>query len=374
MPSTTLRQETLAQAKRVVIKLGTQLLTGAAGEPDASVLKHVAEQVAKLIEDGVDVTMVSSGAIGVGCQALELSRRPRDIGVQQAVAAVGQSGLMSCWRQAFRPHDITVAQMLLTRDDFEDRTRYLNIRNCISELHKLQVVPVINENDTVSVDEIRLGDNDILAAMVTNALRADALINLTVVSGLTDSKGQVLDIVDDVAEVRALAMKTKTKKGTGGMQTKLEAARMVTDAGEIAVIADGRAAHVLTDLMSGKKIGTVFVPAARKLDSRQRWIVMAARPAGALAVDDGAAKAVTDRGKSLLASGVVSITGVFAKGDVVLVRDGRGREIARGLINYRAEEARAIMGKRSSQFEKLLGHCAYEELIHRDNLVTVATR
>ena len=374
MPSTTLRQETLAQAKRVVIKLGTQLLTGAAGEPDASVLSHVAEQVATLIEGGIDVTMVSSGAIGVGCQALELTRRPRDIGVQQAVAAVGQSGLMSCWRQAFEPHDIAVAQMLLTRDDFEDRTRYLNIRNCISELHKLQVVPVINENDTVSVDEIRLGDNDILAAMVTNALRAEALIILTVVAGLTDSGGKVLDIVDDVAEARALAMKTKTKQGTGGMQTKLEAARMVTDAGEIAVIADGRKADVLTDLMRGNKIGTVFVPAARKLDSRQRRIVMAARPAGALAVDDGAAKAVTERSKSLLASGVVSITGVFAKGDVVLVRDGRGREIARGLINYRAEEARAIMGKRSSQFEKILGHCAYEELIHRDNLVTVATR
>ena len=374
MPSTELRQSVISQARRIVVKLGTQLLTDKRANLDTRYLASIAEQVVALRERGVDVTIVSSGAVGVGRKALGLTERPTDVSALQAVAAVGQSGLMSRWYDAFKPHGIQTAQMLLTRSDFEDRQRYLNIRNCIGELHHLGAVPVINENDVVSVEEIRFGDNDILAALVTNALRADLLVLLTVVDGLLDADGRPIEIVHDVLEARAMIIQGKSELGSGGMETKIEAARLVTDAGEIAVIADGRRKNVLTRLMDAEKVGTVFFPASRKLDSRSRWIGMTVRPAGTLTVDDGAAKALTENGTSLLAIGIVDITGRFEKGDVAVVRDQRGRELARGLINYDSVECRKIMGKRSSDFAGLLGRRAYEEVIHRDNMVLTPLR
>jgi glutamate 5-kinase len=369
MPSTALRNNVIARTHHAVIKLGTQLLTGADGRLDPPYLAEVAAQVAALRRRGIAVTLVSSGAVGAGCGVLQLGARPTDVSVAQAVASVGQTGLMSCWEAAFRPHGLHVGQMLLTRQDFDDRQRYLNIRNCIGELHELNAIPVINENDTVSVEEIRFGDNDILAALLCNALRADLLVLLSVVDGLKDADGAVLDIVRDTADARALIMRERTAMGSGGMQTKLEAARLVTDAGEVAVIANGRAERVLPRLLEGEKLGTVFVPAERKLDSRARWIGMTVRPAGTLTVNDGAAEAIARRGASLLAIGIDEITGRFEKGDVVLVRDQRGREIARGLTNYAADEARRIRGRRSDEFEAILGRQAYEEVIHRDNMV-----
>ena len=362
MPSTALRQNVITQARRVVVKLGTNLLIKDGQGVDAAFVAAISEQIAAFKQRGIDVTVVTSGAIGVGCRMLDLPGRPTDVSALQAVASVGQSGLMSQWHDAFAPHGLAVAQMLVTREDFEDRDRYLNIRNCITE------------NDTVSVEEIRFGDNDVLAALVTNALRAELLILLTVVPGLKGGDGQVLDIVHDALEARALVLDERSAMGSGGMQTKLEAARIVTDAGEVAVIADGREPGVLRRLLEAEKLGTVFVPANRKLDSRSRWIGMTVRPAGSLTVDDGAAKALTAKGTSLLAIGITEIVGQFEKGDVVVVRDQRGRELARGLINYNAEEARRVMGQRTDAFESLLGRKAYDEVIHRDNMVVSLPR
>lgn len=244
MSSTKIRQPVLASARRVVVKLGTQVLTG--GHPNRSgldlpYLKKIASQVACLRRRGVEVTLVSSGAIGAGCAELRLARRPTYVADLQAVAAVGQRRLMTYMHQAFAPHGLPVAQVLLTRGDFDDRVRFLNIRNCITRLHKLGCVPILNENDTVAVDELRFGDNDLLAALVCNVLRADALVLLTVVDGLLDERGQKINVVQNARSVLGLAGDHTSTHGTGGMATKLEAAGLVTGAGEIAVIANGRA-------------------------------------------------------------------------------------------------------------------------------------
>lgn len=373
MPSTALRNDVLAQAKRVVVKVGSQLLTDPQGGVDTAFMRRIAGQIAKLKAAGKDVTLVSSGSIAVGRQTLNMAKRPKGVGVLQAVAAVGQSGLMSQWVACFAKHDLNVAQMLVTRGDFEDRQRYLNIRNCLAELHGIGAVPIINENDTVSVEELSLGDNDVLAAMVTNALPADALVMLTVVDGLYDHDGEIVEIVDDLKVAAGMVGEHKSDMGKGGMHTKIEAARMVTGAGEVAVIASGRAKDVLTRLFDGEKEGTIFVPAKNKRTARLRWIHDAVRPSGTLVVDAGAAKALTARHKSLLATGITRVSGRFKKGDVVkiVVEDNGRKEIARGVINYDAAEAKLIMGKRSSQFEKILGRSAYDVVVHCDNLVVI---
>jgi len=373
MPSTQLRQSILPVARRVVIKLGTQLLTGSDGRLDVTYIREIAKQIAALKKRGMEVTVVSSGAIGAGCAELKLARRPTDVAMLQAVAAVGQRRLMTHMHEAFARYQIEVGQMLLTRDDFDHRARYLNIRNCITHLHQLGCIPIINENDTVAVDELRFGDNDMLAALMCNALRAEVLVLLTVVDGVLDSDGKVIDLVQNSHDAVAFARRDKSALGTGGILSKLEATRQVTEAGELAVIAHGRSPDVLTRLFAGESgIGTVFVPSQRKLGSRQRWIAFTARPAGTLSIDDGAVQAVVKRQKSLLATGITAATGLFARGELLLVRDAQGREIARGLSNYASEELRLIMGKRSNQFEKLLGRTAYAEVIHRDNMVVCA--
>jgi glutamate 5-kinase len=369
MPSTPIRQSVLVNAKRVVVKMGTQILTGPDGQLDVAFIRQMASQMAGLVARGIELTVVSSGAIGAGCAELGLKKRPRDVADQQAVAAVGQRRLMTHLHDAFAHHGLKVAQVLLTRSDFDDRTRFLNIRNCIGRIQAFGCIPILNENDTVAVDEIRFGDNDMLAALTCNALRADVMVLLSVIDGLLDDKGQRIDRVDDLAQAVGFDRQDKSKLGTGGMTTKLEAARLVTEAGEVAVIANGRMPDVLTKLFRGDAgVGTLFVPAMRKLDSRQRWIGLTARPAGTITVDDGAATAVL-KGKSLLATGITEITGRFDRGEIVLLRDQRGREIARGLINYGSEEARMIMGKKSTQFEKLLGRQAFAEVVHCDNMV-----
>jgi glutamate 5-kinase len=374
MSSTELRQQVIPKARRIVVKMGTHLLFDEAGEINRAFLSSIAEQVAELFARGIDVTLVSSGAIGIGCRMLGLDKRPTDVAAAQATAAVGQSGLMLHWHEAFAAHDLEVAQLLVTRSDFEDRARYVNIRNCIAELHQCKAVPIINENDTVAVDEIRVGENDVLSAIVTNALPADLLVLLSVIEGVEDAEGKVLDLVRDPAAAMGLVRTGKTDLGSGGMQTKLEAARLVTDAGECAVIASGRQPRILLRLLEGEQIGTAFLPATRRMESKKRWIGMTVRPAGVIVVDDGAARALTERGKSLLASGITEITGHFNKGDVLVVRDQRGHELARGLTNYKADEVRLIQGKRSNQFAKLLGRSAYDEVIHRDNMVLSASR
>ena len=339
---------------------------------DLAYLKSIAAQVAQLRRRQIEVTIISSGAINEGCTEMGISRRPKDVADLQAIAAVGQPRLMLHMQRAFARYKLTTAQLLLTRGDFDDRVRFLNIRNCVNHLHRQGCVPIINENDTVAVEELeamRFGENDVLAAMICNALRADTLVLLTVVDGLQDSRRRRIDLVENIHEVMSMVRASKSRLGKGGMGTKVQAARLVSDAGELAVIAHGREPNVLPRLFDGEAIGTVFAPASRKLDSRSRWIGLTKQPAGTIEIDQGATTALTERGKSLLASGIVGLTGQFTRGDVVMVRSARGREIARGLTNYPADELRLIKGHRSTQFEKILGRPAFAEVVHRDNLV-----
>ena len=369
MSSTHLRQSVLAKARSVVVKVGTHVLTNASGKLDVRYLGRLSRQIAALHERGMQVTLVSSGAVGAGCADLDLSKRPTDVASLQAVAAVGQPRLMVHMHDALAKHGLKCAQLLLTREDFDVRARFLNIRNCVTHLQSLGCVPIINENDTVAVDEITFGDNDLLAALMCNALPADALVMLTTVDGLLDDVGSRIDLVDDVSVAMSHARPVITALGSGGMRTKLEAAKLVTDAGEIAVIANGRDRDVLPRLFDAAMLGTVFVPASRKLDSRNRWIGLTTRPAGTITVDAGAAGAVRRHGKSLLAIGVTPVTGRFDRGQVVLVKDSAGETIARGLTNYAADELKQIQGQRSNQIAKTLGRPAYAEVVHRDNLV-----
>lgn len=381
MPSTELRQTVLRDAKRVVVKVGTQLITKSTPDGpgiDTAFLSSLLSQIKTLRSEGREVVLVCSGAIGAGCAELGLSKKPTDIAQQQAVAAVGQRKLMAHLHTAAKRRGMAVGQVLLTRADFDDRVRFLNIRNCITTLHGMDILPVLNENDTVAVDELRFGDNDMLAALTANALRADTLVLLTTADGLLDGSDKVIDLCEDPVAAQQHARKMTSAWGTGGIAAKLDAVRVVCEAGELAVIAPGTRKNVLVDLMRGEKIGTVFSAPVRpgtgpggKMDSRERWIALTARPAGAVTIDDGAAKALTTRGKSLLASGITDVTGRFDRGDVLMVRDTKGRELARGLSNYSADELALIKGKRSSQFEKLLGRPAYTAVVHRDNLVVV---
>ncbi len=362
----------LAGATSVVVKLGSQLLTDAGGRLDASYMASVARQVEALGKAGTTVTIVSSGAIAAGVAELGLAERPADLAALQAVAAVGQRRLMDAWAASFAPLGRHVAQLLLTRDDLDDRQRFLNLRNTVSAVHALGAVPVINENDTVSTDElvrISFGDNDILAAAVATAIRAEVLVLLSVTDGLLDAGGAPLRRVEAVADVESLVWRHKSARGKGGMNSKLAAARTVTAAGECLVVAHGRTERVLERLLAGEALGTLFCPTtAGRRTGRGRWIG-AARPAGAILLDAGAARAVAEEHRSLLPIGVTGVEGEFGRGDVVALRGPDGRTVARGLTNYAAADVLAVRGKRSAEARGLLGAGAYDEVVHRDNLV-----
>ncbi|HEX8912100.1 MAG TPA: glutamate 5-kinase, partial [Humisphaera sp.] len=316
-------------------------------------------------------TIVSSGAIGAGLRELNLPKRPTDLGKLQAVAAVGQRRLMDLWAAAFAPHAMPVAQILLTREDIDDRTRFLNLRNTVSAIHELGAVPIINENDTISTDElvkISFGDNDILAAAVTHALRADVLCLLTVVDGVLDAAGQPRRLIDEVSDARGLVRVEKSALGKGGMNSKLNAAQMVTGSGEAMLVAHGRMENVLPRLLDGEPLGTLFVPAPRKRGGKNRWIG-AARPAGTVHVDDGCARAVGEKNRSLLPAGVVKVEGDFGRGDVVAIVAPDGSLVARGLTNYASTDIERLKGMKTAQVRTLLAEEAYDEVVHRDNLV-----
>lgn len=369
------RQIYLAQVRSVVIKLGTQLLTDKAGRLDQSFLQNIARQVVALRERGIAVTIVSSGAIGAGLGELNLAARPKDLAMLQAVAAVGQRRLMDAWARAFSAHSIPVGQILLTREDMDRRARFLNLRNTIHALQQLGGVAIINENDTISTDEIvkiSFGDNDILAALVAHVLRADLLVLMTVVDGLLDSDGAPVRLVESIEQAQQLVRKEKSQLGKGGMDSKLQAARMVTDAGEAMVVADGRMENILPRIIDGEILGTLFVPSHKKRPSRSRWIG-AARPVGAITIDDGAVKALVEKNKSLLPAGITGVEGSFEKGDLVAVQSADGMEIARGLSNYPASLVQKIQGQKTREVRELLGEAAYDEVIHRDNLVISAS-
>ena len=368
MPDTEVRQNVIAKAKRIVVKVGTSAISDDTGRLVEADVDSLAGQIAGAMASGVSVTVVSSGAIAAGLSEMHLAQRPKTMPMLQACAAVGQVRLMRCFRDAFADRDIRVGQVLLTRDDFEDRRRYLNIRNTLMTLVECGALVIINENDAVAVEEIRYGDNDILAAHVANMLGADVLVLLTNVDGVMEN-GRVLDVIRRLDEqTMALAAGEQSRLGSGGMATKLQAADMVTRAGEAAVIANARTPDVLTRLLAGERVGTVFVPAGPKMARRQRWIGQAARAAGKIIVDEGAADALTTGGKSLLPSGITSVSGKFAKGATVAVIDPAGRQIARGLTNYSAEQIEKIKGLKTSRIAGVLGDKAYDEVIHRNNM------
>ncbi|MEK6666191.1 MAG: glutamate 5-kinase [candidate division NC10 bacterium] len=366
----------LPKVKRLVVKVGSGLIS-APGQgllPDR--IGALADELAALAKAGREVVVVSSGAIASGMARLGLTQRPRSIPEKQAAAAVGQSALMWHYEQAFARHGIRVAQVLLTQEDISARPRYLNARNTLQVLLRFRVVPVVNENDTVAVEEIKVGDNDNLAALVAHLVDADLLVILTDVDGLytgdprVDPEARRLDTVDAVTEeIERLVWDADGQVSVGGMSTKLEAARKVTSSGIPMVIASGRVPGTLRRVLRGEPLGTYFVPRGDRLAGRKRWIAFAVPPQGRLTVDAGARSALVERGKSLLPSGVVEVEGEFHAGEVVSLSAADGKEFARGLTNYDAAELRKIQGAKTKDLEERLGYKSFDEVIHRDNLV-----
>jgi glutamate 5-kinase len=365
------REKIVHSAKTLVIKVGTNVLADGKGQLDAKLITSLANQVWKLKEAGKNVVVVSSGAIGAGIGMLGLPGRPKELPVLQAAAAVGQGKLMQLFEKALSRRKLHAGQVLITRSDFEDRRRYVNIERTLEALNHLGAIPVINENDTVAVDEIRFGDNDLIATLVANMVRADLLVVLTVVDGLLDQKGQRVDFVPCVdGETLGLLRSEKSSLGTGGMRSKLQSVKMATGAGIDTIIACGKEKDVLPKIiLEGKKFGTVFAGASERVSSKRSWIALAAKPMGTIVVDDGAAKALIAGGKSLLPSGIVGVQGTFEPDEVVSVVNTSGHILAKGLTNYSAEQLLKIKGQRSDRIRKLIGEGSAEEAIHRDNMI-----
>ncbi len=373
------RQEVIALAHTIVVKVGTNVLTRPDGALEPARVQALADQLHRLRGAGRKVALVSSGAIGAGMGRLGLAARPTDLRQLQACAAVGQTFLMRAYEDCLTRHQIPTAQLLLTAGDFDNRTRYLNARNTIVTLFEWGCLPIINENDTVSVAEIRFGDNDHLAALVTNLLQAPLLILLSVVDGLytadpkTDPGAERIGTVPFIdAEVLNRAGASRSSLGSGGMRSKLRAARLATSAGESVVMASGERPDVLDAIFRGEPVGTLFLPHNTTMPAWKRWLGYAARPRGRFVVDAGARQAVQAQGRSLLPIGVVRVEGAFHKGDVVALCDADGVEFARGLTNYSSTAAERLRGLRSEQIRATLGELPYEEIVHRDNLVVVA--
>jgi len=368
----------LATPGTVVVKVGTNVLADATGHLDRERIQSLADQIQRVRCLGWQVVLVSSGAIGAGVGMLKLGRRPTDLPHLQACAALGQTALMQMYQSAFAPHKILPAQILLTAGDFDSRARYLNVRNTILTLFEYTCLPVINENDTVSVAEIKFGDNDVLAAMVANLMQAPLLILLTNVDGLysadprTDPSASLVATVPHIDRaVTDMAGNSKSLLGTGGMRSKLRAARLATAAGGAVIMANGSTDGVLDAIFRGETVGTLFLAHGDSVAAKKRWLGFTARPQGTLTVDDGARRAIVEQGKSLLPVGVRGVTGDFGKGDVLSIADTSGVEIARGLSNYIAADAVRIAGLKADQIAAILGKVPYDELVHRDNLVVV---
>ncbi|MDX5328743.1 glutamate 5-kinase [Marinobacter shengliensis] len=368
----------LRKARRLVIKIGSALLTDDGKGLDVAALGLWVDQIAELIAEGVEVVVVSSGSVAEGMSRLGWSSRPQHLHELQAAAAVGQMGLVQTWEAQFKRHDIHTAQILLTHDDLSDRKRYLNGRSTLRTLLDYGVVPIVNENDTVVTDEIRFGDNDTLGALVANLIEADGLIILTDQLGLFNKdprKHQDAELVTErKAEDRdldAMAGGGAGALGRGGMLTKLRAARLAARSGAFTVIVGGRIEHAISRLRQGDVIGTLLLPEQGRMAARKQWIASHLQTRGKLTLDDGAVKVLRQGGRSLLPVGVKAIAGQFRRGEMVSCVDLNGKEIARGLVNYDADEARAIAGRSSDRIAEVLGYISDEEMIHRDNLVVV---
>ncbi|MDH5361495.1 MAG: glutamate 5-kinase [Gammaproteobacteria bacterium] len=371
------QRKQLTKAKRWVIKIGSALLTNdGAGLATEAISAWVA-QMAKLREQGIEIVLVSSGAVAEGMTRLGWTKRPKAVHELQAAAAVGQMGLVQAYESRFQTFGLHTAQILLTHDDLSNRKRYLNARSTLRTLLDVGVIPVVNENDTVVTDEIRFGDNDTLAALVANLVEADLLVLLTDQQGMFDknprehSDARLLDVVSaDDATLDEMAGGGGAL-GQGGMRTKVRAARLAARSGAATVIAAGREAEVIQQIASGAQVGTLFLPGQASTVAKKQWLAGHLQVRGQLQLDNGAVRVLSQQGKSLLSVGVRSVSGHFLRGEVVSCVDEAGREIARGLVNYSSEEADRIKGQPSEQIEAILGYIDEPELIHRDNLVLV---
>ncbi|MCM8813445.1 MAG: glutamate 5-kinase [Candidatus Omnitrophica bacterium] len=354
---------------RLVIKVGSSIISNQRHYLDRARLAELTRQLSQVKQRGLQPVLVSSGAIAAGMRSLQFASRPKDLAQLQACAAVGQSRLMHEYERLFRREKFITAQILLTSDDFQSRARYLNARNTLLQLLENDSIPVVNENDTVVTDEIRFGDNDRLSALVATLIDARLLIILSDVDGLYDRSGAVISQVARVdAAVQSLAGGTRKSTSVGGMVTKLDSAKIVVNAGIPLVIANGRAADVVPRILAGEALGTWFSPSPDALTGRKRWIAFSCRSCGKIIIDEGACAALRQRGTSLLPGGVVAVEGNFSPGDIVIVCDRQGREIARGLTNYAQAELVKIRGSKTKDIETILGYKSYDEVIHRDNL------
>jgi glutamate 5-kinase len=364
--------------KRIVVKIGSNILADAKEGLDTRRMHAIAEDVSCLTDLGYEVVVVSSGAIAAGMKKLGLKEKPREVKLKQASAAVGQSSLMWAYEKSFNEFHKKVAQVLLTREDFSDRRRYINSKNTLTTLLSYHVIPIINENDTVSTDEIKFGDNDNLAALVANLIEAERLIILSDVDGLysddpkVHSDAKLIEYVEEITpELESKAKGPGSLVGTGGMYSKLLATKKALNHGITVHIINGRKEGLLCSLMKGKHSGTLFKPREEKLSSRKGWIAYSSRAKGNIVIDDGAVKAIIQGGKSLLPSGIISVEGEFDVGDAVYCIDSKRSRIAKGLTNYSFSEVQRIKGKKTSEIEKVLGYKYSDEVIHRDNLVLV---
>ena len=371
------RQEVFQSCRTVIVKIGTNVLTTDNDRLDLNRIQCIADQIFRIQQTGRKVVLVSSGAVGAGIGILGLNRRPDSLPALQATAAIGQPQLMRTWNDAMQKNALKTAQLLLTGNDFRNRQRYLNVRNTLRTLFDFGVVPIVNENDTVSIKEIAVGDNDQLASMLATLLPDPLLVILSGIAGLyngppSDPSSVVIPLVEKPDEsLIKLAAAEQSTRGRGGMASKLRAILAATGMGETVILASGRSDTVLDDIREGRTTGTLFLAKGEAVISWKRWIGFGAPPAGMLVIDDGATRAVRESGRSLLAVGITEVQGEFEAGALVGLKSLTGPEIARGLANYSSDEIRRIQGRRSDQIAAALGHVPFGEVIHRDNLALI---
>ncbi|GBE41476.1 glutamate 5-kinase [bacterium BMS3Bbin09] len=372
-----MKQNSDRKIKRIVIKIGSNILASAEQGLNTRRLSSLSKEISEVIDAGNEVVIVSSGAVAAGLKKLNLKKIPKDIQLKQAAAAIGQSSLMWAYEQNFARFNKKVAQILLTRNDVENRLRYINAKNTIFTLMSYGVIPLINENDPVAVDEIKFGDNDMLAALTAGLVEADMLIILSDVEGLYSmdpiNKGsKIIKHVDKITpDIEKMAGGKSSAVGTGGMYSKLLAAKQANDHGIPVVVMSGKKSSLLPRFIHGKEVGTYFEPKKERLSSKKGWIAYGVRTKGSIRLDEGAVKALTEMGRSLLPSGIAGVEGGFEVGDYIKCLNADGKKIAKGLTNYSSKDLKQIKGKKTSEIEKILGYKYSDEVIHRDNLVIV---
>ncbi|MCT4566513.1 MAG: glutamate 5-kinase [Maledivibacter sp.] len=370
-----MRSEFIKDAKRIVVKIGTSTLTHSTGLLDLNRIESIVRQLTNLHNQNIEIVLVTSGAIGAGMGKLGLKTRPTTIPEKQAAAAVGQGVLLHMYEKLFSEYGKNVAQILLTKEAILNRKRFLNARNAFFTLFKQGVIPIVNENDAVAIDEIKFGDNDTLSAMVTSLVEADLLLLLSDIDGLYDSNpkenkdAKLISFVEEITDkIREAAGGAGTKFGTGGMETKINAAEIAVSAGSSMIIVNGSTENIINQVVEGKNVGTFFLANRHPLQGRKCWITYNTLIKGQITIDDGAIDALTKHRKSLLPAGVLSINGLFEKGDIVSIVNGLGMEVARGITNYNSYEVELIKGSQTSDIEEKLDHKTYDEVIHADNM------